>query len=105
MKKIFTSIRSSVELKLYKFPKQLDIPKNKSSEIASFFTDMESLFGSELIINELEEDDSEFDEEKYNSTFMNNLKSQESTYLERKNKSGLNSPKGYINKFKYSYTK
>lgn len=34
MKKVFASIRSGIEQKLYKFPKKLDIPQNTSVDIA-----------------------------------------------------------------------
>ena len=66
---------------------------------------MENLFGSESIINELEEDDSEFDEDKYNKDFINDLNKQESKYLQGRFRKDSHSPKGYINKYKHSYTK
>lgn len=101
---MFSSIKSVVEHKLNKFPKQLDIPKDASVEIASFFIDMEKLFGSESIINELEEDESDIDEDEdqYNKNFMNELQNNELDYA--KNRRDSHSPEAYGNKFKSSYT-
>lgn len=81
LNKLFATIRSSVEHKLYKFPKQLDVPRSSSATVAAFFQEMEKLFGSEFIINEIEEDDSDFDEEQYNNNFMKDLKMKESQIL------------------------
>lgn len=105
MKKVFASIRSGIEQKLYKFPKKLDIPQNTSVDIACFFVDMEKLFGSESIINELEEDDSEVDENDYNNQFMNELRNQEISYIKKYSKDQVNPVERYSNKFTESYGK
>ncbi|CAI2384032.1 unnamed protein product [Moneuplotes crassus] len=108
VKKLFVSIRSSVEQKLYKFPKQLDIQRSYASKVAAFFEEMEKLFSTELVINELEEDEtSDFDEDQYNNNFMKDLKHKESHYALKnravKNNSRKNSPE-FVNKYKNSYT-
>jgi hypothetical protein len=93
-----------VENKLYKFPKKLDITKNASIDAACFFIDMEKCFGSETIINELEEDYSETDEEEYNKEFMKELATRDQNYNKKEAYQKNTSPEGFQNKFKSSYT-
>ena len=102
MQKIFQSIRAAVEHKLSKIPRQIDIPTNTTAEVASFFIDMEKLFGSESIINELEEDDSDLDEEQYNKNFMNDLNREETKYASNRVR---HSPGSYKPGFKKSRSK
>lgn len=104
MKRIFSTIRSVVENKLYKFPKKLDITKNASIDAACFFVDMEKWFGSETIINELEEDWSETDEEEYNQQFMKELAAQDQNYNKKQYHEKNISSLGFQSKFKSSYT-
>jgi len=104
MKRIFVSIKSAIENKLYKFPKRLEISKNSSVDAACFFIDMEKIFGSESIINELEEDDTETDEENYNNQFMSDLNHKEKKYANKKVYSNSISPEGTIDKYRISST-
>lgn len=64
---------------------------------------MEKLFGSESIINELEEDDSELDENDYNNQFMNELRNQEIDYIKKHSKEQMSYAEHYASKFTASY--